>query len=321
MNRVKSNKKRVKKPTRRATKRVSKNPINRGPNHYFGISATFRNEKPYLKEWVDFHLKIGAEVILLFDDRSEDNPLEVLQPYVNSKKVIYHKANKYKQRFPHIRQVIAKYKKLCRWFAFIDIDEFLHPTQNENIVDILKEFDKEGIQAVYVNWLCYGNSWKNKMGKGPVTRRFTRRAEKMFGLNAEVKSIIQPQVVKNLQNSHIFNLKDGVEYYNDRKEKGQLGRITKSYHDNFRKNIRPYYRIYGKKVNKKSLPKMNNKQYPPSYFRLCINHYITRSREEFLDKARRYDLERQDRYSLTVFNKLNEFLNKVDDPHILRLLS
>lgn len=289
--------------------------------HYFGVSATFRNEKPYLKEWIDFHLKVGAEIIFLFDDRSTDNPLEVLQPYIERNKVIYNKADKHKQRFPHVRQVVNTYKNLCKWVAFIDIDEFLHSTKNEKIVKILREFERSDIKAIYVNWLCYGNSWKNKEGKEGVLQRFTRRSDKMFGLNSEVKSIVQPEVIKDLKTSHIFSLKSGVFYYNDKKEKGKLGEINQQFHDNFDQHIKPYFEAYNKDkvvtiTKKTAISKMRQKQYPPSYHRLCINHYITKSREEFMGKAKRYDFKRQDRYSTNVFNDINKHLNKVNDPLI-----
>ena len=290
--------------------------------YYFGISATFRNERNYLIEWIEFHKKVGAQVIFLYDDRSDDNPKEVLQKYIDSGYVIYHTADKYKLRFPHIKRVASDYSKLCKWVAFIDIDEFLYPSskiKKENIINILKEFDQENIKAIYVNWLCFGSNNLEKYEDKLIVDRFTKRSDKLFGINCEVKSIVQPSIINRVTNSHIFELKDNNVYYNDRKENNKLGARTRSLELGFNKNIASYFKIYGHDISLDNLGRMSNKQYPPSYRRLCINHYITKSKEEYMNKQDRYDNKRNDRYNMKVFNNLNKYLNMIEDDSIKKI--
>ena len=290
--------------------------------HYFGVSATFRNEKPYLKEWIDHYLKIGATIIFLYDDRSSDNPLTVLQPYIDKKQVIYNRAKNFVYTYYNVMEVVRNYKHLCKWVAFVDIDEFLYNTKpGEKIINILEEYDRNNIKAVYVNWLCFGSNNSNRHLSIPSTYRYTRRCEKTFGLNSEVKSIIQPSIIKHVDSSHIFHLLPGNSYYNDNKELNKLG-MNDSILENLESNIKPYFASYGVVVTPQNLPgKMKDKQYPPSYARLCINHYITRSRDEYKEKAIRYDDKRPDRYGEKAFNNLNKYLNKVEDDTIHRILS
>lgn len=39
-----------------------------------------KNEAPYIKEWLDFHLKQGVSHFIIYDNESTDNFQEVLQP-------------------------------------------------------------------------------------------------------------------------------------------------------------------------------------------------------------------------------------------------
>ena len=46
------------------------------------IGSTMRNEGPYLKEWIEFHLARGFEKFYIADNDSTDDSLNVLGPYV-----------------------------------------------------------------------------------------------------------------------------------------------------------------------------------------------------------------------------------------------
>jgi hypothetical protein len=52
------------------------------------VAAIFRDEAKYLKEWVEFHLLVGFDLLYMFNNLSQDNYLEVLNPYIESGQVI-----------------------------------------------------------------------------------------------------------------------------------------------------------------------------------------------------------------------------------------
>src|SRR5271167_2905681 len=56
------------------------------PHYKYDLSACmiFRDEAPCLKEWIEFHVLLGVEHFYLYNNLSQDNYKEVLQPYVNS---------------------------------------------------------------------------------------------------------------------------------------------------------------------------------------------------------------------------------------------
>ena len=55
------------------------------------IFAVMKNEAPYVKEWLDYHLAAGVEHFYIFDNESSDNLKEILQPYIDAGIVTYHK--------------------------------------------------------------------------------------------------------------------------------------------------------------------------------------------------------------------------------------
>ena len=50
---------------------------------YLSICAIYRDEAPYLAEWIEFHRLVGVERFFLYDHMSQDHHLEVLAPYLN----------------------------------------------------------------------------------------------------------------------------------------------------------------------------------------------------------------------------------------------
>ena len=49
------------------------------------IVAIAKNESDYIREWVAFHKAVGVDNIILFDNDSTDDTVEVLKPYIRSK--------------------------------------------------------------------------------------------------------------------------------------------------------------------------------------------------------------------------------------------
>lgn len=57
------------------------------PKQYkVSVCAIFKNEAPYLKEWIEFNRIVGVEHFYLYNNNSEDNYEEIIAPYI--KKVL-----------------------------------------------------------------------------------------------------------------------------------------------------------------------------------------------------------------------------------------
>ena len=108
--------------------------------HDLAVVAILKNEAPYLKEWLDYHLAAGVDHFYLYDNDSPDNLREVVAPYVKAGFVNYiNAAGKFMQMQTY-NDAANRFKFQSRYMAFIDGDEFIYPKTNRNIVDCRRNF-------------------------------------------------------------------------------------------------------------------------------------------------------------------------------------
>ena len=63
-------------------------PAKRRDNRYrFSLVLIFKDEAPYLEEWIEFHLMLGVDHFYLYQNNSTDNYQEVLKPYIKDEKL------------------------------------------------------------------------------------------------------------------------------------------------------------------------------------------------------------------------------------------
>ena len=92
---------------------------------YLSIGAIYRNEARYMPEWIEFHRLLGVERFFLFNNRSTDDHLEVLAPYMEEGTVVWHDWPMFPGQREAYEQCLADHRHDARWIAFIDLDEFL----------------------------------------------------------------------------------------------------------------------------------------------------------------------------------------------------
>lgn len=175
------------------------------------LCAIFRNEAPYLREWVEFHRIVGVERFYLYQNRSNDDWLAVLQPYITEGVVEVIDWPKeppcHLQAYQHF---IEGHKGNPRWVAFLDCDEFLFSPCYETVPEILYQIAPHW-GAVGVNWLCFGASGHEQPTPAPVIERFTFRPADGFGPNVHVKSIVRmDRAISVGPNPHFFNVHGGT---------------------------------------------------------------------------------------------------------------
>jgi len=156
------------------------------------ICAIFRNEVLYLKEWIEFHLLVGVEKFYLYNNRSDDNYLEILKPYIEKEIVVLTEWNinppAQLEAYTHCASTYGKYSK---WIAFIDIDEFLFSSKYNTVAEALNILPEQ-CEAIGVNWMCFGSGEQQEWEDKPVIERFTLRKNSDIPANNYIKSIIQP---------------------------------------------------------------------------------------------------------------------------------
>jgi glycosyltransferase involved in cell wall biosynthesis/tetratricopeptide (TPR) repeat protein len=166
------------------------------------VCAIMKDEAPYLIEWLEFHKIVGVERFYLYNNNSTDNTIDILQPYLKSGEVILHDWPVTPGQIPAYEHCLSAYKIESDWIAFIDLDEFLFPTEKEDLKEVLKEFD--GVVGVGVNQLFFGSSGHEVRPEGLQIEHFTKRAADNFDSNKYVKSIVRTEQVLRPSCPHFF---------------------------------------------------------------------------------------------------------------------
>lgn len=186
------------------------------------VATMFRDEAPYLKEWIEYHRMVGVDHFWLYNDKSTDNWEEVLAPYIkeglvevfdwftpNPSHYIGYQCKAFKDA---VERGIGK----TPWLAFIDMDEFLLPMRGSTVTKCLARYFANA-QAVYANWRCFGSGKKYIPTGSPLLFELTDCSLPAHSRNAVGKSIVRPECVDTsyLWNPHFTLLKSGVYHNGD----------------------------------------------------------------------------------------------------------
>lgn len=137
------------------------------------ICAIFKNEAPYLREWIEFHRIVGVEHFYLYNNNSEDGFREVLAPYLREGLVTLIEWPYRQAQMKAYWDCVARFRTETRWLGFIDLDEFVVPRKTDTIYEVLQPFEKNR-PAVIFYWRVFGSSGRMKRNPhGLVTEDFT----------------------------------------------------------------------------------------------------------------------------------------------------
>ncbi|NGX50194.1 MAG: hypothetical protein K1060chlam2_00035 [Chlamydiae bacterium] len=189
-----------------------------GSHYELSICAIFKNEAPYLKEWIEFHKLQGVEHFFLYNNNSSDDYLTVLQPYIDSSDVTliqwsYNYSFNQSKVWLSIQSgaymdCVHLYGDRTTWLAAIDIDEFLFCTDGLSVSTFLEEYKDYGGVCPY--WRLFGTSNLETIPSNLLMiEALIQCCIPEEFRNRYVKSIVQPRHVKSCASAHIFSYKDG----------------------------------------------------------------------------------------------------------------
>ena len=126
--------------------------------YYISLCLIFKDEAPFLKEWIKYHLTIGVDHFYLYNNNSNDNYLEILQPFIDNGVVTLIDFPQSHAQFTAYQDCYDKYRNSTNWISFLDIDEFIVPKYKDNIKSWLEDYLK--YPAIIIHWLIFGTSGK-----------------------------------------------------------------------------------------------------------------------------------------------------------------
>ena len=146
-------------------------------NHTICIMAIFKNEQDYLEEWINHHKNQGISQIYLYINDSDINKY----PYINNYKdfiTLIDWTKKENEKFNHTIQrqayehCVQNYSHLYQYIMMLDIDEFLVPTNNKKVLDIIIQYDKNNTKALKIPRFNYGSDGHIAKPVGDVVKNY-----------------------------------------------------------------------------------------------------------------------------------------------------
>jgi len=271
---------------------------------YLGVSAIFKDEAPYLEEWLRFYELVGVEHFYLYNNDSSDAFADVLAPWIASGKVTLHSIQGAPAQRTAVRHCLETYCSNCFWLAFLDLDEFLFAPGMTDLREFLRSYEAE--PGVVANWVLFGASGHRHRPSDLVMRSYTWRCDldlvtfepallKEPGLDAgdpssyhpvcsHVKSVVNTRAVLQELSPHHFSYRDGrlpVTTWGERVPGPWTDRVAVD--------------------------------------SLRVNHYFSRSWEEFARKLERGRADIGGKYDVQQMIERNKLFDRVHDTTILYL--
>lgn len=220
--------------------------------HYLSIVAIVKNEALYIQEWIEYHLLIGVEHFYIYDNDSNDNLRLLLDSYISRGIVTYIFCPGKTMQMPAYNDALIRFGKYNHWIAFIDADEFITLKCSNSLSEFIREYDNYA--ELGINWCMFDcNNHMTKPQQGFVIQNYTRCFENdNHPLNRHLKCIVKPSSVKVCLTPHYM----------------RLNRNSKAVNEIFENLVTPF---------------------PPnaSLNRIQINHYFSKSKEEYIEKISR----------------------------------
>lgn len=218
---------------------------------YLAVVAIFRDEAPYLKEWLDFHLKAGVDHFFLFNHSSVDNFREILSEYP-TKVTLRDWAGRQPAAY---QRAVIDYGIGYRWMMFIDVDEFVFPSDLGTLPEVLKGMEREDL--ILLPWRVFGTGGIDDRDRTTSVVSSFRHSIDYSSPNlpsraSTVKAIANPRTMRRAQ-THCPEMRPGT---------------------------RPAVWSNGEPISKKKSAYSAGQQ-------IFLHHYVSKSRAEFEEKKSR----------------------------------
>ena len=268
------------------------------------IIACLKQEELYIREWLDWHIKIGVDHFYLCDNNDKDYEpklKDVIKDYVDQGIVeVFDYSGVHPIQPICYTDIYDKYGDLYDWWMIIDIDEFLTiPITNNNLKKFLSLPYIKDKYNIALMWRNYGdNDLLEYDGRGCL-ERFTKPATSFKDK--------QYRIINGVSNTTKSLFKGKIHVYNN------FGIIPRIYYqhnvfDNKRNNPKdpinfiPRHDVYGFSVIKKTKVFNSNtmiykgelsgfwKYYSNRIYNGCyLKHFVTKTLQEYMWKIDRGD--------------------------------
>ncbi|MFC5385566.1 glycosyltransferase family 92 protein [Aquamicrobium segne] len=241
-------------------------PVPQANRHGVAVVTMLKDEETYIDEWLIFHQAAGIQHFIIYNDGSTDQTENIIKARLSPNEltlvpwagrlVDLAAGTQLNSQVLAVAHAIHNFGSAFRWMAFIDVDEFLLPKHGNTIEEALEPVN--GFPNVSLPWHMFGTGGHTKRPQGGVLRNYTMRAAKPIGTKKNItnfKCIFNPCAVSEVSVHHFETQQYGSKTCND------AGKVFAR-----KERINPAFY---------------------SADNLQLNHYYTKSLEEFEAKIRK----------------------------------
>jgi glycosyl transferase family 92 len=228
------------------------------PTFNLAIVAVIRNEAPYLDEWIAYHNMLGVEHFFIYENNSDDDPRTVLKRYINHGLVTLVEFPVNGVQVPAYRHAVHFFGHSTRWLSQLDLDEFIVPKIDPDIPTMLERLGE--VDRVDLPWRNFGFSGHRTRPSGLVIENYVMAEDIPEGgvPVIAVKSISRSSAITTIGGHSTQVAGDRVVDASGNRPQMVPGRMVQ-----------------------------------PSYASAQVNHYVTRSEDEFNRKVARGEPNRE----------------------------
>lgn len=261
------------------------------------ICGIFKNEGPFLQEWIEYHLMIGVDHLYMYNNNSDDEYLRILQPYIANGSVTLIDWTKNHAQMEAYKDCFDRFRNETQWLSFIDLDEFIVPRKEKDINEWIKGYER--YPSILLYWKMFGTGGKMKHDYNQLVIEQYYVCQNGFGLHI---------------GKCIFNTDYEIAYYHE---------ITHHY-------TCVYYKLLGIKI--RVVPINVFKRFViKGFYYTCLdrynqasiqlNHYWSKAWSLYEEKRRRSDVywDVNPKLNLNYFYK-DELLNCSSDYTVFRFV-
>lgn len=158
-------------------------------NLKIAVVAIAKNEDNSIKEWIDYHIKLGFDDIILYQNdwkcKYKHNNLKLYTVKGPGKQMTCY--NKF----------IHNLAGLYDWAAFIDVDEFIVLKKHSTIKQFIQQYSNP--YAICINWVLFGSGAQKDIIQESVLKRFVKRS---YRPDMHIKTLLNLHSGAHMMNPH-----------------------------------------------------------------------------------------------------------------------
>ena len=145
--------------------------------YYSCLIAPSKHENLYVREFIEYYLKLGVEKFYFGDDNPDDveNLSDIIDDYIKKGIVdIDYIRERNLSSLSFTESAFQSIKSRCKWILIFDVDEFLEFTNKSMTLKTYLEmpiFDK--CDVIRIHWIIYDDNDLVYYDNRPVNERFT----------------------------------------------------------------------------------------------------------------------------------------------------